>query len=153
MGGSMMAMGGEAGTGMGGTGVVPPPDNCVETGSVNGFNTELRALEPYDKSRNVPTDVEIGKSIEDAIKKAAQSDYTPFKPFNNSSSGGFNPYRRYSGGGGGGSYTPQMRPLPYNVAPYGNSTPFINTSNPIIRRASLSRQRIESDRGRLFQWQ
>lgn len=120
---------------------------------VNGFNTGLRALEPYDKSRNVPTDVEIGKSIEDAIKKAAQSDYTPFKPFNNSSSGGFNPYRRYSGGGGGGSYTPQMRPLPYNVAPYGNSTPFINTSNPIIRRASLSRQRIESDRGRLFQWQ
>lgn len=41
MAGSMMAMGGEAGMGMGGTGVEPPLDNCVETGSVGGFITEV----------------------------------------------------------------------------------------------------------------
>jgi hypothetical protein len=41
MGGSMLGTGGAGGAGMGGAGVEPPPENCVETGSVGGFNTEV----------------------------------------------------------------------------------------------------------------
>ncbi len=45
MGGSMMAMGGGAGAGMGGAGVEPPLGNCVETGSVGGFVTQVFFME------------------------------------------------------------------------------------------------------------
>lgn len=125
---------------------------------VAGMNTGLRALEPLDDSRNVPTDKEIGDSIIKAIEDAAKADYTPFKPFEND--GGGNGYKGYGGfggygggGGGGGAYFTRMYGLPANVTPYGNSAPFINTSNPIIRRAIVRRERVWSERGRLKQWQ
>ena len=138
------------------------------TDLVNGMNTGLRGLELVDDSRYVPTDVEIGKSIEQAIKDAAKQDYTPFKPYSSSGSGGggyggyrkfghYSGYRRrhYGGGGygGGGSYFTKMYALPHGTSTYANNIPFINTSNPLIRRGDVRRERVWSERGRLKQWQ
>jgi hypothetical protein len=126
-----------------------------------GLNTGLRALEPLDDTRNIPTDVEIGKSIEKAIEDAAKADYTtPSYDKKDGSSGGsygsgYHSYGGYGGGGssGGGAYFQRLYALPDNVSPYGNSMPFVNTSNPIIRRANVRRERVWSERGRLNQWQ
>jgi hypothetical protein len=133
---------------------------------VNGMNTGLRALVPFDDSRNIPTDVEIGKAIEKAIEAAANKEYTPFTPFKKSDSGGGGyggyGYRRYrrggyggygGGGGGGGGYFQKMYALPDSMVPYGNDISFINTNTPSPRRAFVRRERVESQRGRLMQWQ
>ena len=37
--------------------------------------------------------------------------------------------------------------------PYSDDLYSINTSNPIIRRATIRRERFSSERGRLNQWQ
>lgn len=119
-----------------------------------GINTGLRALEPV--AEDVPTDAEIGKAIEDAMREAGQQSYTPFTPY---ASGGGGGYSR-GGGYGGGGYSSsgyanfsRMLPLPTIRTPYGNDVPFINTSNPFIRRADIRRERVWSERGRLKQWQ
>lgn len=74
---------------------------------------------------------------------------------------GYTPYKRRSYGGGGGysssfneyaNFT-RMYGLPEGESPYGNTTPFINTSNPILRRGDVRRERVWSERGRLNQWQ
>jgi hypothetical protein len=136
-------------------------------GQLGGMNTGLRALEVIDKSRYVPTDVEIGKAIEDAIREAAKQEYTPFTPYASSGGGngwrnfGRGGYRRYGsgggygGGGGGGGFHnfTRLYALPHARAPYGDSIPCINTSNPLIRRADIRRERVWSERGRLKQWQ
>lgn len=135
------------------------------TDLVNNMNTGLRGLELVDDTRYVPTDVEIGKAIEDAIAKAGQDTYTPYanNGSDSGSGGGWVNYGGYGGGyrrggyggygGGGGGYYNKMYALPHGMTPYGNSIPFINTSNPIIRRADVRRERIWSERGRLKQWQ
>lgn len=128
---------------------------------VAGTNTGLRGLVPFDDSRNVPTDVEIGKAIEDAIKAASNADYTPREQWEKGGGGSGSGWRNfgrrgYGGGGyggGGGAYFNKMYGVPDNVSPYGNNAPFINTSNPILRRAFVRRERISSERGRLNQWQ
>jgi hypothetical protein len=95
---------------------------------------ELADVEPNDK----------------AVEKAESKTYT-------SGGGGFGGYGGYSGGGyssGYGSpYFQRMLPLPGGTSPRLNSLPMINTSNPIIRRANIRRERITSERGRLKQWQ
>lgn len=129
-------------------------------------NTGLRAIEPLDETRYVPTDVEIGESIRKAIEEssAKSGSFAPFKPFKSEDGGGSgwqdwgNGWRNYGGyggygGGGGSAYFNRMYSLPDQIAPYGNSMAFINSSNPIIRRATIRRERVSSDRGRLNQWQ
>jgi hypothetical protein len=133
------------------------------TDRINGINTGLRALELVDESRYIPTDVEIGKAIEKAIADAAGGQYSPYTPYNKSGSGyggygGYGGYhRRRSGYGGssygGTSYFTRMYNLPTGNLPYGNNLPFINTSNPLLRRADIRRERVWSERGRLKQWQ
>ncbi len=129
-------------------------------------NTGLRALAPMPEM--VPTDVEIGKSIEEAIKEAAKQDYTASTPAAKRAYSGYggsgwrnfgSGYRRRSYGGGGGysssgypNFT-RMYGLPGGESPYGNATPFINTTNPILRRGDVRRERVWSERGRLNQWQ
>jgi len=135
------------------------------TDLVNGINTGLRALELVDKSSYVPTDVEIGKSIEKAIADAAKQTYTPQQAYaNKGSSYSRFPYHRYSGYGhrsyGGGGYSGtsysqynKMYALPGARAPFGDDIPFINTTSPFIRREDIHRERVWSERGRLKQWQ
>lgn len=123
-------------------------------------NLGLRALEPVNEK--IPTDVEIGQAIEKAIADAGQQSYTPFQQFPTSGGGGGGGYGRRGGGGygggGGGGYAPniyfsKMQNLPEQRAPYADGIPFINTSNPILRRSDVRRERVWSERGRLKQWQ
>ena len=46
-----------------------------------------------------------------------------------------------------------MRAFPSARAPFANDVPFINTTNPLIRRGDVRRERVWSERGRLKQWQ
>jgi hypothetical protein len=70
----------------------------------------------------------------------------------------YTPYKRRSYGSSGyasreyPNFT-KMYALPNVNTPYGNDIPFINTSNPILRRADVRRERVWSERGRLNQWQ
>lgn len=121
-----------------------------------GRNLGLRALEPLPAA--VPTDEEVAKSLNDALEGAARKNYTPSSPYANPGYSGYSRYGRRGygrGGGGGGGYANwrNMYNLPEGRAAYSNSVPFINTSNPILRRASVRRERVWSDRGRLNQWQ
>jgi hypothetical protein len=129
------------------------------------MNTGLRALELMDESAYIPTDVEIGKSIEAAIKEAMANDdgYAPFAKSAGGSGwrnfGGYGGYGRRGGGGYGGysgggySQFQRMYALPGSTTPYSNDISFINTSNPLIRRGDVRRERVWSERGRLKQWQ
>jgi hypothetical protein len=93
---------------------------------------------------------------DDAVEKAQAKTYTP-----GGNAGGYRSYGRggYGGYGGysGSSYGPRFERM-WNL-PRGNTTPqvdlggMINTSNPLIRRSNVRRERISSERGRLKQWQ
>lgn len=130
---------------------------------VNGMNTGLRALVPLEDSRNVPTDKEIGDAIIKAIENIETGAPAPFEPFASTSGGGYGGwggyggYGGYGGGGGGGgggsAYFVRLNAFPRGMVPYGHNAPYINTSNPIIRRADVRRERVWSERGRLKQWQ
>lgn len=131
-----------------------------------GLNTGMRGVRPIDASMFTMTDEEIAKGIINAIENLDLKPTTPFENFDDGGGGGGyrrwgrfgrGGYRRrggYGGGGGGGSaYFTRLNPLPDGQVPYGNTVPFINTSNPILRRASIRRERVSSERGRLNQWQ
>jgi hypothetical protein len=122
------------------------------------MNTGLRALEPESEKAPEPPKIDfdaiaakVGEGDDESGKKGSG--------WTNYGRGGY--YRRKSGGsgwtdfgsGGGGVYFQEMNRLQYGTSPYGNTISFINTSNPIIRRGSINRQRFWSERGRLFQWQ
>jgi hypothetical protein len=132
---------------------------------INDANTGLRAVELVDESRNVPTDKEIAEALAKAIEEALKGDYAPSDATKTTSSGGsgwknwggYGGYGGfgYGGGGGYGGYAnfSKMYALPDGIVPYGNQIQFINTSNPILRRADIRRERVWSERGRLKQWQ
>lgn len=106
---------------------------------VRGINTGQAALEP----------VQLPEPTDKPLEKALSKSYTPSRtPYGRRGYGG--------GGGGGGDYWPpfqRMMPLPDGTAPRTDNIPMINTQTPYIRRASIHRQRIQSERGRLKQWQ
>lgn len=129
-----------------------------------GINTGLRALEPSNETAYIPGLEDIEKSIEKAIEAIKGLDFKTTDPYSTAKSGGgYGSYRRFGGGGGyrrgggggggGSTFYSRLYALPNNQAPFGNTVPFINTSNPIIRRANIRRERVTSERGRLNQWQ
>jgi hypothetical protein len=112
---------------------------------VYGINLGAAGLE---RQREEPPEA---PDWEDAFKKALAKTYTPQK------SNKFTPFERFASRGGGGGYGPsfqRMYPMPrLNAYPRPDDIPFINVSNPYIRRARVNTERISSDRGRLKQWQ
>lgn len=60
--------------------------------------------------------------------------------------------RKGGGGGGGGSFTRLNAPERGQV-PYANTHRTVGAGNPLIRRATIRRERSDSDRGRLKPWQ
>lgn len=137
--------------------------NTVDT--VAGINTGLRALEKRGEGWEIKSMEEELRDAADRIVKAIEDMPTNdiFDKAKSDSGGGYyygHGYGSgYHGGGGGGyysggsSYFVRMYALPENISVYGNSIPFINTSNPILRRADVRRERVWSERGRLKQWQ
>lgn len=76
--------------------------------------------------------------------------------------GGYGGYKRSGGYGGGGSshyaivpkiYFNRLQWDDHRQTPYALTTRIVNADNPIIRRASIRRERVSSERGRLKPWQ
>ena len=91
---------------------------------------------------------EIGKSIEDAITKAMNTPRTT-----DGSTNGYSYGSSGGGGGGGGSYAYRVNSPERNDAIYARQLYNLNVDNPILRRATIRRERFSSERGRLKPWQ
>ena len=143
------------------------------------LNTGMRALERIDDSWMIPTEQEIGDSITKSLEDLAKNledilDKSGYGSYNGGGRRGWVNYprrtgwsrRSYGGGGGygggyyGSTYVPNYGGNPPRFdtqrrvrAPHSDDLYNINTSNPIIRRANIRRERFASERGRLNQWQ
>ena len=143
------------------------------------LNTGMRALERIDDSWMVPTEQEIGDSITKSLEDLSKNiedilDKSGYGSYNGGGRRGWVNYprrtgwSRRSGGYGGGyggayygsTYVPNYGGNPPRFdtqrrvrAPHSDDLYNINTSNPIIRRANIRRERFASERGRLNQWQ
>ena len=132
-----------------------------------GVDTGLRAVERRGNDWEVASvEDEIQKAADEVVKAIEDKTFPESDGFGGIRyrGGGFGGYGGFGfggGGGGGGGYYrpgPHISPIRFNGfgqqrAPYSNDIPFINTSNPIIRRANIRRERISSERQRLKQWQ
>ena len=136
--------------------------NAVD--QVAGINTGMRALEARPAGWEIPNIEQITKDglkeVVDAINKLDLTPSSPYDAKTGSGSGWMNfGGGGYGGGGGGGyssgsgAYFQRMYALPRGIAPYGDNIPYINVSNPLLRRADVRRERVWSERGRLKQWQ
>jgi hypothetical protein len=132
--------------------------------NVAGINTGMRALvrleENWKPLSEKNTESIFNKKFKPKPFEEKDSDGSGWVDFGNgwrNFGGGGSGWVDFGGGGGGGyapnTYFTRMNPLPTVQSPYGNNTPFVNTSNPIIRRADIRRERVWSERGRLKQWQ
>lgn len=141
---------------------------------VRGANLGMRALYKFDESWEPETPEKIAKGIEDALEEILEKLDDLNDPLGRFSNGygyrGGSYYRRSFGGGGGGGwssnrynrgvYVPsydgraeRVSPQRRVRTPYVDTMARLNTSNPIIRRANIRRERFASQRGRLNQWQ
>ena len=130
---------------------------------VRGINTGQRGLVPMDKSELIPTDWEQTQQIIDAIEDHDVNVGSGYDPNSNGGSGTF--YRggyRYGGSGGGGysgkGYSPtiywsRQATLPRGSNIYGNNARNLFWDNGLIRRTTIRRERYQSSRERLKQWQ
>jgi hypothetical protein len=126
--------------------------NAVDFGT--NTNTGMRGLEKRDETWLNPTPEQIGKEIEDAIKKLENKAFTPSGT--TSQYTGYGRSRYGSGGGGGGRSYAQNPFMPFlngMKGGYLDNVPQIYINNINVRRADIARQRFSSERGRLFQWQ
>lgn len=116
---------------------------------VLGINTGLSGVVRENVQPDIKRNDELLDAVLDAVTKAGGTDST-------GSGGRYSPYRYGSGGGyggGGGGYFSPMRALPGGTGARTDGVPAINTSNPYTRRATVNRQRIWFERGRLKEWQ
>ena len=125
---------------------------------VRGINTGQRGLIPMNKSELVPTDWEQTQAIIDSIKDHDVNVGNAYEP--NSNGGGRGTFYRGGGGysGGGRGYSPtiywsRQSTLPRGTNIYGNDARNLFWNNGLIRRTTIRRERYQSERGRLFQWQ
>lgn len=134
------------------------------TDEVRGLNTGMRALVKVGTDWENPSEEDILaaiEAVEDAVKSGS---YTPttYPDYGNSYGYGGYGRRGYGGGGGysssgglpnyGGAW--QRLNTPRGIdSPYALSGRDTFPSSPILRRATLRRERFSSERGRLFQWQ
>lgn len=145
------------------------------TDALNRLNTGMRALERKEDAWFVPTEEEIGQRIEKAVENLGDRMDDLLGGGGNGSGWvnyprrGWTNYGRRSGGGYGGGSSgywrggtwfdnfggqAQRMNTPRRVRSANADDLYsINTSNPIIRRASIRRERFSSTRGRLNQWQ
>ena len=139
-----------------------PTDQLLNSQDLGrGMNLGQRGLVKVDESWIPPTAEEIGEAITKSLDDIADA----IEDMNDTLNGGWGRgYGRgggYSRGGGGGygyraDYGGQVvrlnTPRGFNE-PYALDPRVVNVGNPIIRRATVRRERFSSDRGRLNQWQ
>lgn len=139
-----------------------PTDQLLNSQDLGrGMNLGQRGLVKVDDSWIPPTDEEIGESITEALDEIAEAIEDMSDRLDGSFGNGWRNFGRggYGGGGGGGyraNYGGQAvrlnTPRGFNE-PYALDPRVVNPGNPIIRRATVRRERFSSDRGRLNQWQ
>lgn len=132
------------------------PLQGFNTGTIGGLNVDNR-LNSVDQVRGINTGMRSLEKIDDSFKVPVPETGNPAQQFGTTGTpwttfpkrGGF------GGGGGGGSkgYGSKLYAPPGQQAPYTDNEPMINTSNPIIRRTTVRRERTESQKGRLKPWQ
>ena len=138
---------------------LPDVDSRLNTvDAVRGINTGYRGLEKVDAESFQTEEEKFQDRLIEAIKKAGQNNYDK-----NGGSGGsgwtnygrrsYGGYSRGGGGGGGGSYSTSMRAPEGQQVPYANNIDSINMNTPLLRRASIRRERSDSEKGRLKPWQ
>ncbi|OYW91386.1 MAG: hypothetical protein B7Z23_08265 [Pseudomonadales bacterium 32-61-5] len=124
--------------------------NAVD--EVLGLNTGMRALEELNETFDVPEMEDFSSG--DGTSSSDGNGWVDFG--NNGYRSGWRNFgrRRYGGGGGGGggSFT-RLNPPQDSQTPYSNTARDVGSSNPIIRRSSIRRERTDSERGRLKPWQ
>ena len=136
--------------------------NSVDAG--RGLNTGQRNLEKVDEETWFPkTAEEIAEEIDASLEKIA--DKIDDLQDNLNGGYGYSGYGGYGGYGGGYSSGGYSSSANYGGGqqrlntPNGLSTPYAlsprtaYSNNPIIRRATIRRERFSSERGRLNQWQ
>lgn len=112
---------------------------------VAGVNTGLRALTRVEESWEIPTPEQLNRRIESAIEKAAEDINEVLKSEGFPSRGG--------GGGGGGARSGARITVPRANTPYANDLQRVTVGSPLLRRASVRRERFDSQKGRLKPWQ
>jgi hypothetical protein len=131
---------------------------------VHGVNTGLRGLVPLNSTELIPTDWEQTKMILDKLEDTGGGGGGSYVPNSNGGTGsGYGGYF-YRGGGGGGyggsskGYSPtiywsRQPTLPRGTNVFGNLARNLFWNNANIRRTTIRRERYQSERGRLAQWQ
>ena len=129
---------------------------------VLGINTGMRGLMRVDETfKQADKESDAEKAAAASLSSAPASngwvDYenSGRSGWRNFGKSGWRNFGRRGGGGGrggGGSFTRINAPERQSV-PYANDVQNINTNNPLIRRAQIRRERIDSEKGRLNQWQ
>ncbi len=124
--------------------------NAVD--EVLGLNTGLRALEELNETFDVP-ETEDFSSGDGTTSSSNGNGWVDFG--NNGYRSGWRNFgrRSYGGGGGGGGSFTRLNPPQDSQTPYSNTARDVGSSNPIIRRSSIRRERTDSERGRLKPWQ
>ena len=129
------------------------------TDDARGLNTGMRALEKVDSSWHNPTPQELADQI--ASKQGSSQPYTQY-PWQNWGNGWKNWGRGWGGGGwggfgggggGGGGFGTKINPPQDSQTPYANEIREPNVPNPLLRRATIRRERSSSKKGSLKQWQ
>ena len=142
------------------------------TDFVRDINTGMRGLTPLHESFEVPEGDDSNGYVPFAANNANNgynnNGYGSGGGWRNFRGGGWRNFRgggwrnfrrsgwrnfRRGGGGGGGGYATRINAPQDNMVPYANSAQNVNASNPIIRRATIRRERSDSEKGRLKSWQ
>ena len=152
--GAFQAYMGAEGVGrMGNLGTDDMGNSVNEIGKVN---TGLRAL-TYKPEQQAAMNLEsLGEGVEEKLSEIIESlrQGQLKDDRRNNNRGGYGGYSRGGGGGGGGYARNTLMPYLNGMrSPYWDNLPTIYADNPIIRRATIRRERFSSERGRLNQWQ
>ena len=146
-----------------------PTDNRLNSvDDISGINTGFRGLERLEESYAVPDPVEaLGDRLEEMFDELGEKldgngngkKGSGWRNFGRRSGwrnfgkrSGWRNFGKRGGGGSGGQFTRLQAPQD-NQVPYTNSAQNVNANNPIIRRATIRRERSDSDKGRLKPWQ
>lgn len=124
-----------------GGGVASVDASLNTTDQMGNLNTGRRGLQRADEDWDNINEDDLLEAIKALDGKGAASGYTG---------------SRYNGGGygrGSSSWSYRLNSPVRNDPTYARNIPYLNVDNPIIRRATIRRERFSSTRGRLNQWQ
>ena len=138
-------------------------DRLNNTDEVFNLNTGMRGLERTHESWAIPTDEQLAAKLTEDLEDILNKNFSDLTDALNSGNGwknygrgGWRNYGRRSYGSGYGSgYTSFTRTnTPPRVStPYANDIRSDGLQNVNIRRANIRRERFQSQRGRLKEWQ